>query len=153
LQNLPEGFNYSREIQNALAISNTRMISLFLALPMLGPVCGIAGYYWLASYPDSVSAVMLFASGGMLYITFTDIAPGETGKSLVAGYRGLTGIPAGCDRASNDPSLNPVNLHAKEKAGINLPFFYPDGSEISYRPVAAQSSSLVCGSALEWTLM
>lgn len=75
LQNLPEGFNSCRELKEATAFSNRRLLTVFLLLALLGPACGFAGYYWLAAYPDAVSSIMIFSAGGILYVTFTDIAP------------------------------------------------------------------------------
>lgn len=75
LQNLPEGFNAFRELKAAGGMSDTRLLLTFLALVPLGPAAGLAGMLWLAAYPVAVSAVMLFAAAGILYITFQDIAP------------------------------------------------------------------------------
>ncbi len=75
LQNLPEGFNSFRELKSATTFSNGRLLGVFVLLALLGPVCGFAGYYWLSAYPVAVSCVMIFSAGGILYITFTDIAP------------------------------------------------------------------------------
>ena len=44
-------------------------------MALLGPVAGLAGYFWLASYPSLLGVMMLFASGGILYLVFQDIAP------------------------------------------------------------------------------
>lgn len=75
LQNVPEGFNAYREI---LAVSGKRehrtlSIMLFMILP--GPVAGMLGWYVAPAFPAFVGASMLFASGGILYLLFQDIAP------------------------------------------------------------------------------
>ena len=44
-------------------------------LALLGPVCGTIGWFWLAGHPAVLGAVLLFAAGGILYLTFQDIAP------------------------------------------------------------------------------
>lgn len=75
LQNLPEGFNSSRELKAGTSYSNSRIIGILVLLALLGPLCGVVGYYWLAAYPVAVSSVMMFSAGGILYITFGDIAP------------------------------------------------------------------------------
>jgi ZIP family zinc transporter len=44
-------------------------------MALLGPVAGVSGYLWLSDFPAIVAAVMLFASGAILYSIFQDIAP------------------------------------------------------------------------------
>lgn len=75
LQNLPEGFNAFREMNEAKAFKPTVIILAFLAMTFLGPIAGLAGYFWLSAYPTAVGAIMTFAAGGILYLTFQDIAP------------------------------------------------------------------------------
>ena len=74
LQNLPEGFNAWRELASG-RIHAGKALLLMLVLAALGPVCGVAGWLWLADYRAAVGAVLLFAAGGILYLTFQDIAP------------------------------------------------------------------------------
>jgi len=45
------------------------------ALVILGPIAGLSGYFVLGSHPAALSSIMLFASGGILYLIFQDIAP------------------------------------------------------------------------------
>ena len=73
LQNLPEGFNSWRELAGHIrpGVAVRRM----LLLALLGPVCGVVGWFWLADYQAVLGAIMLFAAGGILYLTFQDIAP------------------------------------------------------------------------------
>ncbi len=75
LQNLPEGFNAYRELHRSSHLANWRIIGLFTLIALLGPLAGVCGYLWLAPYPQVVGAIMLFASGGILYSVFQDIAP------------------------------------------------------------------------------
>lgn len=75
LQNLPEGFNAYRELRGAGNYSKRRIITLFALVALLGPAAGVAGFLWLSAYPALVSAIMLFAAGGILYSVFEDIAP------------------------------------------------------------------------------
>ena len=74
LQNLPEGFNAWRELM-ASRVGPTNALGRLLLLALLGPVCGLAGWFWLAGHEAVLGAVMLFAAGGILYLTFQDIAP------------------------------------------------------------------------------
>ena len=75
LQNVPEGFNAYRELRGSSSYGRTRIILMFATMALLGPVAGVAGYLWLADYPTLMAAVMLAASGGILYSMFQDIAP------------------------------------------------------------------------------
>ena len=73
LQNLPEGFNAWREL--AGHIRRGAALRRMLILALLGPVCGAVGWFWLAGIDAALGAIMLFAAGGILYLTFQDIAP------------------------------------------------------------------------------
>lgn len=75
LQNLPEGFNSFRELKDSADFSTRTILGAFTAMALAGPASGLLGYYWLAQHPFAVSALMLFAAGGILYIVFEDIAP------------------------------------------------------------------------------
>lgn len=75
LQNLPEGFNAFREL-HALGLRSARRTLLIMwSLVAIGPVAGLLGYVLLADFPAALGAIMLFASGGILYLIFQDIAP------------------------------------------------------------------------------
>lgn len=75
LQNLPEGFNAYREVGQAAHFTPRKTLAVFFGIALLGPVAGLAGYFLLASHTLIVSCLMLFAAGGILYLTFQDIAP------------------------------------------------------------------------------
>jgi ZIP family zinc transporter len=47
---------------------------MMLLVPV-GPILAIAGWFFLAAHPQVLGAIMLFASGGILYLVFQDIAP------------------------------------------------------------------------------
>ncbi|WP_017443750.1 ZIP family metal transporter [Gayadomonas joobiniege] len=74
LQNLPEGFNAYREL---LAVNHKKKTTLIwmCGLALLGPICGLLGFYVLADFPVILGVLMLVASGGILYLIFQDIAP------------------------------------------------------------------------------
>lgn len=74
LQNLPEGFNAWRELGSG-SFSRPVALGLMLLLAALGPACGTLGWFWLADHHAVLGSIMLFASGGILYLTFQDIAP------------------------------------------------------------------------------
>lgn len=75
LQNLPEGFNAFRELLEHSSHKPACIILIFTAMALLGPAAGVTGYVWLSGYPQAVAAIMLLASGGILYSVFQDIAP------------------------------------------------------------------------------
>lgn len=75
LQNLPEGFNAYRELRKATAYSRAKILILFTAMALLGPLAGVSGYLWLSNSPLWVALIMQFAAGGILYSVFQDIAP------------------------------------------------------------------------------
>jgi ZIP family zinc transporter len=75
LQNLPEGFNAYRELRGEEGQEKTRTLGFMLALVPIGPVVGIIGFVYLSQYTWLLGATMLFASGGILYLIFQDIAP------------------------------------------------------------------------------
>ena len=74
LQNLPEGFNAWRELA-AAGVRTRAALGRMIGLAALGPVCGAIGWFWLADHEAVLGAVLLFAAGGILYLTFQDIAP------------------------------------------------------------------------------
>lgn len=73
-QNLPEGFNAFRELTAMGKTARSALGALLLA-SLAGPVSGALGYYLLAGRPRIMAAIMTFASGGILYLIFQDIAP------------------------------------------------------------------------------
>ena len=74
LQNLPEGFNAWRELASGPFNWKATQVAVIM-LAFLGPVSGAIGWFWLAGQDTVLGAVMLFAAGGILYLTFQDIAP------------------------------------------------------------------------------
>lgn len=75
VQNLPEGFNAYRELNQSTTYHSSSIIKIFALTSMLGPILGVSGYLWLSDNPALVGATMLFASGGIIYCVFQDIAP------------------------------------------------------------------------------
>jgi ZIP family zinc transporter len=75
MQNLPEGFNAYREIIRTKESSPKKALLFMGSLVIIGPIAGLGGYYFLAENVTALSAIMLFASGGILYLIFQDIAP------------------------------------------------------------------------------
>ena len=75
LQNLPEGFNAYRELLSTPGFNKKRVLGSMFALAPLGPVMAIVGWVYLYEHVVLLGALMLFASGGILYLIFQDIAP------------------------------------------------------------------------------
>lgn len=74
LQNLPEGFNSYRETTHA-GMAPNKMMAILVGLVLLGPLAGGLGFTFLGGRPGIVGAVTLFASGGILFGIFHDLAP------------------------------------------------------------------------------
>jgi ZIP family zinc transporter len=75
LQNLPEGFNAYRELNSMPHVRPRRTLLLMCALIPLGPLVGTIGWMYGADYPVFLGGIMLFSSGGILYLLFQDVAP------------------------------------------------------------------------------
>jgi len=74
LQNMPEGFASYHEMHQSEG-SNRWLWLVFLAIPLVGPLAAWIGFAWLSTSTSIVGVVMLFCSGGILYLIFDDIAP------------------------------------------------------------------------------
>lgn len=75
LQNLPEGFSAYRELSASADYRPKKIIVMFTLMALLGPIAAVSGFLWLSQSPQIIAAVMLFASGGILYSIFQDLAP------------------------------------------------------------------------------
>ncbi|UTA78341.1 divalent cation transporter [Halomonas sp. XH26] len=75
LQNLPEGFNAFEELSSNSQLSPNKIVLAFSGLALVGPASAATGYYLLSQYDELMGALMLFASAGILYLVFQDIAP------------------------------------------------------------------------------
>ena len=75
LQNLPEGFNAYRELLDKPNKHRARILLVMFALVPLGPGIAVLGWFYLSENTTLLGAIMLFASGGILYLIFQDIAP------------------------------------------------------------------------------
>lgn len=73
MQNLSEGFNSYTELTSKLKKKKTLL--LLLGLSFIGIIAALTGEYFLNDNPRLIAQIMLFASGGILYLVFQDIAP------------------------------------------------------------------------------
>ncbi len=63
------------------------------ALVIIGPVAGLTGFFFLSDLPTILGAIMLFASGGIVYLIFQDVAPpGAPTAALGASPGGSSGF-------------------------------------------------------------
>lgn len=75
LQNLPEGFNAFREMTELRPERARRILFFLVFLVPIGPLAAFIGFNWLAAHEAVLGFIMLWATGGILYLTFQDIAP------------------------------------------------------------------------------
>jgi ZIP family zinc transporter len=80
LQNMPEGFAAYNEMRERMS-SRARLLAIFFAASLVGPVAAWLGYVWLATSEFTLALLLLFCSGGILYLIFEDIAPEARNES------------------------------------------------------------------------
>ena len=74
LQNLPESFNSFRDlVQSGFSVKKTLVI--FFILSFFGIISALVGHFLLRPHPDLTAHLMVFASGGILYLLIQDIIP------------------------------------------------------------------------------
>ncbi|AWW30774.1 divalent cation transporter [Echinicola strongylocentroti] len=79
LQNLPEAFNSFRDmVLSGFTAKKTLMLMFMLSFAGIGGA--LIGHFFLRDYPDVTAHLMVFASGGILYLIFQDIAPSSKMK-------------------------------------------------------------------------
>ncbi|GGZ19983.1 divalent cation transporter [Echinicola pacifica] len=79
LQNLPESFNSYRDlVRSGFTIRKTLWILFFLSFA--GIAGALVGHFFMRDQPAITAHLMVFASGGILYLLFQDIAPASKMK-------------------------------------------------------------------------
>jgi ZIP family zinc transporter len=73
LQNLPESFNSYIDLRKRFSPNGCLMI--LLPLSFSGIVAALLGNLFLGDKPTLIASLMVFAAGGIVYLTFQDIAP------------------------------------------------------------------------------
>ncbi len=74
LQNLPEAFNAFRDLAQS-GFKAKKILIIFFFLSFLGIIGALIGHYFLSQHPDLTAHLMVFASGGILYLLIQDIIP------------------------------------------------------------------------------
>jgi len=74
LQNLPEGFNAYRDLVSS-HFTSRQSLAILTPLSFIGIAAACLGFFCLSDAPNAVAALMVFAAGGIVYLTFQDIAP------------------------------------------------------------------------------
>lgn len=75
LQNLPEGFNAYRELAALPSAAPVKVLWIMFLLTPIGPAAGLAAHAFLGDRSEILGAIMLLASGGIMYLMFQEIAP------------------------------------------------------------------------------
>ena len=74
LQNLPESFNSFRDlVLSGFSVKKTLVIFFFTSF--LGMIGALIGHFFLSDFPQLTAHLMIFSSGGILYLLFQDIIP------------------------------------------------------------------------------
>lgn len=74
LQNLPESFNSYRDLVLS-GCSIRKTLTIFFGLSFFGIISALIGHFLLSEYPILTAHLMIFASGGILYLLIQDIIP------------------------------------------------------------------------------
>ncbi|MBI1390023.1 MAG: divalent cation transporter [bacterium] len=75
IQNVPEAFNAYREMRASGGLRSRTILIAFCLLVGLGPLAAWIGWSVLAGWSAALGVIMVFSSGGILYLVFEDIAP------------------------------------------------------------------------------
>ncbi len=73
VQNFPEAFNAYLELKTSY--SAKKCLTILFLLSFSGVASALLGYYFLSGMPMTIGALMIFSSGGVIYLIFQDIAP------------------------------------------------------------------------------
>lgn len=74
LQNLPESFNAFRDlVQSGFTVKKTLVTFFFLSF--FGIIGALGGHFLLSDHPMITAHLMIFASGGILYLLIQDLIP------------------------------------------------------------------------------
>ncbi len=74
LQNLPEAFNAYRDVVRS-GFKPKKTLIIFFCLSFFGIIGALIGHFVLSNYQNITAHLMIFASGGILYLLIQDIIP------------------------------------------------------------------------------
>jgi ZIP family zinc transporter len=74
LQNLPEAFNSYRDLVQS-GFTAQKALVIFFGLSFFGIIGALIGHFFLSDYSALTAHLMVFASGGILYLLIQDIIP------------------------------------------------------------------------------
>lgn len=74
LQNLPESFNAYRDLTQS-GWTAKKTLSIFFFLSFTGILGALIGYFFLSHSPQITAYLMIFSSGGILFLLIQDIIP------------------------------------------------------------------------------
>jgi ZIP family zinc transporter len=74
LQNIPEAFNAYRDMILS-GFQEKATLIIFFFISFCGVIGALLGFFFLTDHPQITAHLMIFASGGILYLLFQDIAP------------------------------------------------------------------------------
>ncbi len=74
LQNLPEAFNSFRDLVLS-GFTTKKTLIIFFFLSFFGIIGALLGHFFLSDSPKLTAHLMIFASGGILYLIIQDIIP------------------------------------------------------------------------------
>ena len=74
LQNLPEAFNAYQDVKSS-GFKPRTILTIFFFLSFAGVAGALTGNFFLSDQPEITAQLMVFASGGILYLLFQDIIP------------------------------------------------------------------------------
>lgn len=77
IQNMPQGFSAYTELRHGGGDSPRPWLwPAFLLAPLVGPAAAWFGFSLLSGHPQALGVILLFCSGGILYLLLDEIAPG-----------------------------------------------------------------------------
>lgn len=95
LQNVPEAFNSYRDLV-ASGLKPTPVLVIFFLLSFVGIISAVGGQVLLTDKPNLTDLLMIFASGGILYLLFDDLIPTmQMGKSKLPAIMAAVGFIVG----------------------------------------------------------
>lgn len=95
LQNLPEAFNAFRDLSIS-GFKTKKILVIFFFLSFTGIIAALIGHFILSDYTKLTAHLMVFASGGILYLLIQDIIPeSKMDKKYITSLGAIIGFLVG----------------------------------------------------------